>query len=131
MQFFLDEDGSCRFECISGVDGAKLEMTYQGAHINRPADIIDVDEFVGVKSCKAKGKRLSTFDIATLRFIEPEVVEEPADEEPTDIDVEPTDEMVDVEEVVEDIQPVDNSNTPMEIIRNNIDEGSGEQLNLF
>jgi topoisomerase-4 subunit A len=135
-QYFLDEDGSCRFECISGAKGAQLQLTYKGAHENRPADLIDVEEFVGIKSCKAKGKRLTTFDVATLTFIEPEIVEpeEPEEVEPIEgeesiIDV--TD--GDVEEVapVNTVKPVNNSGTPIEIIRNNVDEGTSEQLNLF
>ena len=132
-QYFLDEDGSCRFECISGAKGASLEITYKGAHVNRPADTIDVDEFVGVKSCKAKGKRLTTFDVATLTFIEPEVVEpEPVDEEPADVDIDPAEEIVDIEEeATEVVAPVDNSNTPIEIIRNDVDDSQSEQLNLF
>ena len=139
-QYFLDEDGSARFECISGVNGAQLQITYKGAHENRPADLIDVDEFVGVKSCKAKGKRLTTFDVATLTFIEPEIVEPEVPEsndEPIDDDaepmVEPIDEVVEevVEEEVEVVKPVNNSGTPIEIIRNDIDESNSEQLNLF
>jgi topoisomerase-4 subunit A len=135
-QYFLDEDGSCRFECISGAKGAQLQLTYKGAHENRPADLIDVEEFVGIKSCKAKGKRLTTFDVATLTFIEPEIVEpeEPEEVEPIEgeesiIDV--TD--GDVEEIapVNTVKPVNNSGTPIEIIRNNVDEGTSEQLNLF
>jgi topoisomerase-4 subunit A len=138
MQYFLDEDGSCRFECISGAKGAKLELTYKGAHENRPADIIDVEEFVGVKSCKAKGKRLTTFDVATLTFIEPEIIEpeEPEDEPmPSDVEVaESIDEGAEEFEEFESVntvQPVDNSGVPIEIIRNDIDESNSEQLNLF
>ena len=136
-QYFLDEDGSCRFECISGAKGAELQITYKGAHENRPADIIDVEEFVGVKSCKAKGKRLTTFDIATLTFIEPEVVEPEESEigdEPINDDIEPMVEPIDEvveEEAVEVIKPVNNSGTPIEIVRNDIDESNSEQLNLF
>jgi topoisomerase-4 subunit A len=94
---------------------------------------------VGVKSCKAKGKRLTTFDVATLTFIEPEIVApEPTDEEPIDEDVEPIEEIVEgaIEEF-EDIEseeivkPVNNSGAPIEIIRNDIDDSSSEQLNLF
>ena len=63
--------------------GAQLEITYKGAHASRPAALIDVDEFVGVKSHRAKGKRLTTYDVAALRMIEPELPPEPetADEE--------------------------------------------------
>ena len=77
MQFFLDEDGSCRFICVTDKAGAKLQITYKGAHATRPADEIDVDEFVGVKSHRAKGKRLTTYDVDTLTFIEPEEPELP------------------------------------------------------
>ena len=47
-------------------------MTYQGAQASRPADEIDVDSFVGVKSHRAKGKRITTYDVATLTFVAPE-----------------------------------------------------------
>ncbi len=132
-QYFLDEDGSCRFECISGAKGAQLQITYKGAHENRPADLVDVEEFVGIKSCKAKGKRLTTFDVATLTFIEPEIVEpeEPAGVD-DDADVESSESTTDAAEGTNTIIPVDNSGTPIEIVRNDIDESnSGEQLNLF
>ena len=55
------------------------EITYKGAHASRPADEVEVDEFVGVKSHRAKGKRLTTYEVATLRFIEPELPPEPED----------------------------------------------------
>jgi OOP family OmpA-OmpF porin len=79
IQDFLDADAD--FICVTDRAGAKLEITYKGAHASRPADVIDVDEFVGVKSHRAKGKRLTTYDVATLRFIEPELPPEP---EPSD-----------------------------------------------
>ena len=131
LQFFLEEDGSCRFECMSGAKGAELEITYKGAHENRPADRVNVEEFVGVKSCKAKGKRLTTFDVATLTFIEPEIVEpEPIDDEPIDGGDESGEETPDMEQF-NTVKPVDNSGTPIEIIRNDIDDTASEQLNLF
>ncbi|MDE7305190.1 MAG: DNA gyrase/topoisomerase IV subunit A, partial [Alistipes sp.] len=81
MQFFLDEEGQADLVCITGCAGAKLEIAYKGAHASRPADTVDVDEFVGVKSHRAKGKRLTTFEVAALRFIEPELPPQP---EPAD-----------------------------------------------
>lgn len=71
MQPFLDED--CVFTALTDCAGARLLVTYKGAQASRPADEIDVDEFVGVKSHRAKGKRLTTYDVDTLTFIEPEV----------------------------------------------------------
>lgn len=85
MQFFLDEEGQADLVAVTERTGAKLEITYKGAHASRPADEIDVDEFVGVKSHRAKGKRLTTYDVAALRFIEPELPPEP-EPEPSDDD---------------------------------------------
>jgi len=79
IQDFLDADAD--FVCVTDRAGAQLEITYKGAHASRPADLVDVDEFVGVKSHRAKGKRLTTYDVAALRMIEPELPPEP---EPTD-----------------------------------------------
>jgi len=72
MQFFLDEQGQADFVAITDRAGAKLRIEYGGANASRPADEIDVDEFVGVKSHRAKGKRLTTYEVAALTFLEPE-----------------------------------------------------------
>ena len=84
MQEFLDPED--RFVCVTERAGAKLEITYKGAHASRPADLIDVDEFVGVKSHRAKGKRLTTYEVDTLRMIEPELAPEPEHSDDETID---------------------------------------------
>ena len=86
MQEFLDPED--RFVCVTERSGAQLEITYKGAHASRPADRVDVDGFVGVKSHRAKGKRLTTYEVDTLQMIEPELPEEPEDseDEPFDTD---------------------------------------------
>ena len=79
-QFFLDEEGTGDFVCRTGRAGAQLEVTYAGAQASRPAERMEVDGFVGVKSHRAKGKRVTTFEVASLHFVEPEESEEePAD----------------------------------------------------
>ena len=84
IQDFLDADAD--FICVTDRAGAKLEITYKGAHASRPADVIDVDEFVGVKSHRAKGKRLTTYDVDRLRMIEPELPPEPEPSEDESLD---------------------------------------------
>lgn len=84
MQDFLDPD--CDFVCITGCGGAQLEITYKGAHAGRPADRVEIDTFVGVKSHRAKGKRLTTYDVAAVQVIEPELPPEPEPEEPDGTD---------------------------------------------
>ena len=71
---FLEGEDAADFVCITGVEGSTLVVTYKGAHATRPADEIDVDSFIGVKSHRAKGKRITTYDVATLSFVEPEEV---------------------------------------------------------
>ncbi len=83
MQDFLEAD--CDFVCITGSAGAQLEITYKGAHASRPADRVDIDEFVGVKSHRAKGKRLTTYEVDTVQVIEPELPPEPDPEEPSEV----------------------------------------------
>ena len=71
---------------------ATLVVTYKGAQATRPADEIDVDSFIGLKSHRAKGKRITTYDVDTLSFIEPE---EPEVEESAEIE-DVTDETMDI-----------------------------------
>ncbi len=68
-QFFLDEEGTGDFVCRTGRAGAQLEVTYAGAQASRPAERMEVDGFVGVKSHRAKGKRVTTFEVASLHFV--------------------------------------------------------------
>lgn len=65
-----------RFVAITYCKSTQLEVTFGGQHEQRPQELIDVDEFIGVKSHRAKGKRITTYDVSSLRFIEPELPEE-------------------------------------------------------
>jgi len=76
-QHFLDEEGAGEFVCRTGCAGALLEVTYAGAQASRPVDTMEVDGFVGVKSHRAKGKRVTTYEVASLRFVEPDEPDEP------------------------------------------------------
>ena len=140
MQYFLDENGQNRFICVTDKSGAKLRITYKGAHATRPADEVDVDEFIGVKSHRAKGKRLTTYDVDTLAFIEPEILPEPEDEEP---DIEELPQTEDAPESAEPAEAEDANNEEaqrpdagvkieIERPRNDLDEPiDPAQLDLF
>ena len=86
-QYFLEEGAPMRFVTITYRKGATLEVTFGGNHAQRPQELIDVDEFIGIKSHRAKGKRITNYDVASLRFIEPETPaeEDYADEEDVDM----------------------------------------------
>ncbi|MCH5330224.1 MAG: DNA gyrase/topoisomerase IV subunit A [Alistipes sp.] len=135
MQFFLDENGQSKLICITDKAGAKLRITYKGVHATRPADEIDVDEFIGVKSHRAKGKRLSTYDIDTLTFIEPEPAEEPEEDMTADsADINGPAEEIEVAEDVPAAVTETESGVKIEIERprNDLDEPiDPAQLDLF
>lgn len=119
MMPFLDEN--CQFVCMTSEPGSTLKVDYkEGAHSTRDGEEIDVDSFIAVKSYKAKGKRITTYDVANLTFIEPEVVEEDTPEDSgSDEGGEET-----VTETPEDI--------PFKIIRNPEEKQvEPEQLDLF
>lgn len=97
-----------RFVTITYSRGAKLEVTFGGQHAQRPTEIVDVDEFIATKSHRAKGKRITNYEVASLRFIEPEVPEdeEILEDEPIE-DEEPIqdEELIDVDDILgEDIK---------------------------
>ncbi|MBR4036985.1 MAG: DNA gyrase/topoisomerase IV subunit A [Tidjanibacter sp.] len=83
---YVDEENrKSRSVCLTKVAGCKVEVTYGGKNAGRPAEQFDVDSFVAVKSRKAKGKRLTTYEVASVKFIEPEVP--PTPEEPEEAEV--------------------------------------------
>jgi topoisomerase IV subunit A len=49
----------------------QVQIQFGGKHKHREPENIDVYEFIGVKSPKARGKRLTTFEIGEVVFIEP------------------------------------------------------------
>ncbi len=94
VQFFLEDGAPMRFVAITACRGAKLAVEFGGNHQQRPMELIDVDEFIGIKSHRARGKRITTYDVAQLTFIEPE---EPQDEELPEDDMTPVQEDVDAD----------------------------------
>jgi hypothetical protein len=59
----------------------RLEVVLGGNDSFRDPLIIDADEFISVKSFKAKGKRITTFTIGTINELEPTRFPEPDREE--------------------------------------------------
>ena len=92
MLSFVDEENvNSKSVGISDEVQPALEVIYGGAHATKPADIIDVAEFIGVKGYKAKGKRVTTYIVEKLRFIPQHFAPTPEPEEPTSEGVEESD----------------------------------------
>lgn len=93
-----DTEGS-RLVCLSSERHPRFEIVFGGRYENRPAEVIVADEFIAEKSYKARGKRVTTFEVKEIREIEPLVKE---DEQEMNRDVEF--EITNPEELAEDEQ---------------------------
>jgi topoisomerase IV subunit A len=77
---FIGEHPENKLVSITWVRYPRLEIEFGGKNIERENEIIEVAEFIGVKSWKAKGKRLSNYNIENVKEIEPVIRDE--DEKP-------------------------------------------------
>ncbi|MBR4230071.1 MAG: DNA gyrase/topoisomerase IV subunit A [Bacteroidales bacterium] len=68
---FLDDDGSTLINiCLDYYP--RLEVVYTGDSGKKiQSEIIDVEDFIGVKSYKAKGKRVTTFAVESFNWLTP------------------------------------------------------------
>ena len=67
----------------------RIEVIMGGHDSFREPLIIDVDSFIGVKSFKAKGKRITTFTIDTINELEPTRFPEEKQETSDNVEIEP------------------------------------------
>ncbi|MBR1932318.1 MAG: DNA gyrase/topoisomerase IV subunit A, partial [Prevotella sp.] len=81
-QNYLGDNPASKPVLLSDVVYPLIRVTYGGADEFRGAEEIDAEQFVGVKGFKAKGKRLSTYQIESIEELPPvRLPEEPVEEE--------------------------------------------------
>ncbi len=88
-QSFVSEYEGSYVVAVSQDKHPQVKITFGGKDKNREPEIIDAEEFIGVKGITARGKRLTTYETEEICFIEPLVKHE--DEEPETPET-PTDE---------------------------------------
>lgn len=82
---YIDEHPNSVVVAFSQDTYPQLEITFGGKHAKRENEVVDVEEFIAVKSHRAKGKRLTNFEVKSVRFIDPlqkesdEQLENPSD----------------------------------------------------
>lgn len=92
-QSFIGDNPKTRFVLITDTVYPRLRLTFAGADAFRDPLEIDVESYIGVKSYKAKGKRLTTCEVGTIEELEPLRQPEPPvtdgadDEQPDATDV--------------------------------------------
>jgi topoisomerase-4 subunit A len=104
-QNFLGDNPDSKLVILSETVFPRFEVQFGGNDSFREALVIDVDEFIAVKSFKAKGKRISTYEVASITEIEPTRFPEPEDGEAPqpDIDIEPEEEDKPISELIDEI----------------------------
>jgi len=70
-QSFISEAEGSYLVDISEDAFPRIQITFSGKHEKRPAEILDAAAFINDKSFRAKGKRITTFEVGKIEFIEP------------------------------------------------------------
>jgi topoisomerase-4 subunit A len=73
---FIGDDPNNKLISVTWVTYPRLEIEFKGDKNNRENEIIEVAEFIGVKSYKAKGKRLSGYKVSNIVELEPIIKDE-------------------------------------------------------
>ncbi len=76
LNTIIGESEGSRLVALSCERHPRFEILFGGRYEARPAEVVVADEFIAEKSFKARGKRLTTFEVKTIREIEPLVKEE-------------------------------------------------------
>ncbi len=90
-QLFISDAPGSRFVELSEDLHPQALITFGGKHAKRENEAIDVEEFIGKKGFRAKGKRATAFEVESVKFIEPLQKEDPEDENLPDSPSEGTD----------------------------------------
>ena len=139
---FIGEHPEAKYLGMSTDVMPRLMLSYKVSDAGNsfPDDELNVEEFIGIKSYKAKGKRLSTREIDSFRFLEP-FDPEPSEEAPEapDPEVPEAPKKVEGAEGAEgpntpdepenkEIIKVNPADVPMEVVK---PQGDGVQMDLF
>ncbi len=85
-QNFLGENAESRLLLLTDEAYPRIEIVFGGHDSFREPLIIDAEEFIAVKGFKAKGKRITTFEIATINELEPTRFPQPAQQDTSTVE---------------------------------------------
>ena len=88
-QNWLSDNPASQLLLLTDTPYPRIKVTYGGADAFRGSEEIDAEQFIAVKGFKAKGKRLTTYQLDSLEELEPTRVPEPV-AEPEDNESEET-----------------------------------------
>lgn len=122
-QTFLGENAANRLAVLTDTPYPRLLVTMGGTDDYREPIELDAESFIGVKSAKARGKRVTTLNVASVEELEPLRQPEPEDEQPIE------------ESEITDEAPLDDEPTgiqePQEKSQQDVADEMNGQLHLF
>lgn len=96
-QNFLGDNTDSKLTILTDIVYPRIQVIFGGRDNYRDPLEVDAEEFIAVKSFKAKGKRLSTFEIGEIKELEPLRFPEPDAEEEKKFEVQIDDEDDDID----------------------------------
>ena len=88
-QSFIGENADSQLLLISGKKYPRFRVVFGGVDEFREPLVVDAVDYIGEKSYKAKGKRLTTYTVGNIEEIEPREVPEEEVESVPEVDIEP------------------------------------------
>ncbi|NPA69069.1 MAG: DNA gyrase/topoisomerase IV subunit A [Chlorobi bacterium] len=76
---FIGDNEKSELTAISDNPDAEYEIEFGGKHKDRENEKITASEFIGEKSYKARGKRITSYTVKKITVIEPEITENTTD----------------------------------------------------
>ncbi|HQJ20436.1 MAG TPA: DNA gyrase/topoisomerase IV subunit A [Bacteroidales bacterium] len=73
---FIGDNPESKLISLTEVEYPRFEIKFGGKNKSRNVEIVEVEKFIGVKSFKAKGKRLTRYAVENIREIEPVIKKE-------------------------------------------------------
>jgi topoisomerase-4 subunit A len=99
-QSFLGDNPASKLLLLTDTYYPRIEVIFGGNDFFREPVIINVDDFIGIKGFKAKGKRITTYEISAVNEIEPNRFPENEEE-----DLSQPDANINTEEIDEENKP--------------------------
>ncbi len=79
-QSFIGDNPKSELIALTDTTGARYEVTFGGIDSIRGSMLLDADDFIAVKSLRAKGKRITNYEVASITESEPRIMPQPDEE---------------------------------------------------
>ncbi len=67
----IGEHAQSRLVLLSAEEHPRLEIRFGGKHQHRAPEEVEVETFIGIKGYKARGKRLTTYEVSSIVWLTP------------------------------------------------------------